>query len=487
MSGKKSELWPSLEKLAETPNGSAVACSVARIADLDAELGAFLHLADEEQKEKNLSDKGGKLSGVPLAIKDNIAVRNMPLTCASRVLEGHCPDYHATAVTRLLKEGAVIVGKTNMDEFAMGSSTETSAFGLCRNPWDKQCVPGGSSGGSAVAVAAGLTPVALGSDTGGSVRQPAAFCGLVGFKPSYGEVSRFGLVSYASSLDQIGILSTAVADAECVFDIIRGPDGRDETLVEQARFESGAEGSSAGSPVRVGLIRGFGSAPTSDAGVSNALDTAVDRLASMGAEVVDLEIPELDESVVPAYYLTASAEASSNLARYEGVRYGKRLVNDEDTTFEMMIRTRSSFGIEVKLRMLLGAFVLRAGHYDHFYGRAQIARRRITRGLARAFEKVDFLLLPSTPTRAFRLGELIDDPVQMKLADLYTVVANLAGLPAIALPVDVHDALPTSVQLMAPRFGDKGLLDFASKLERTLAFDIEACPARSRGPMRSQP
>lgn len=478
--------WPKLSAIADAGGPqdpfSAAACSFARIEELDSELGSFIAVSGRDEARAGLEEDGRRprgLLGVPIAVKDNIAVHGMPMTCGSRVLEGFVPPSDATVVERLRNAGAVIVGKTNMDEYAMGSSSETSAYSSCKNPWDTGRVPGGSSGGSAAAVAAGLVPLALGSDTGGSVRQPAAFCGLVGFKPSYGAVSRFGLVAYGSSLDQIGFLGTRVADVEAVFGAVRGRDGRDDTVEDSAEGRAGR-----GTPHRpvIGLVREYVGNSSIDSAQACALRRAADECKAAGLAVIELSLPSLDEVVVPAYYLTACAEASSNLARFDGVRYGIRDPEATESVDQLVRAARARFGAEVKLRILLGTFVLRSGHYEHYYGRAQAARKQIAADFSRAFEDVDFLLTPTAPTQAFKIGELTDDPVQMKLADLFTVTANLAGLPAISLPVDLTGGLPTAVQLMAPRRSDEALLTFAEELEGRFGFDPSQCPFARRGP-----
>lgn len=471
--------WPSLHSIVANAGHQnpfwAAECSLARIQALDSELGGFISVSDLDNikvVKKESRKQKQNLLGVPIGIKDNIAVRGLPMTCGSRVLNGFMPPSDATVIERLRNAGALIVGKTNMDEFAMGSSTETSAFKQCRNPWNTKHVPGGSSGGSAAAVAAGLVPIALGSDTGGSVRQPAAFCGLVGFKPSYGAVSRFGLVAYGSSLDQIGILGTRVTDVESIFDIIRGPDGRDDTVLETSMKSKKTEPRP--HPV-VGVIKEYNEHPALDRTSANALKRTIEECLAAGAEIVELSLPSLDQIVVPAYYLTACAEASSNLGRFDGIRYGVRKGDETGSVDDIVRASRALFGSEVKLRILLGTYVLRSGHYEYYYGRAQVARRQITRDLTKAFKNVDFLLTPATPTQAFMLGELIKDPIQMKLADLFTVTANLAGLPAISIPVDLVNGLPTSVQFMAPRHSDAMLLSFSNKIEERLNFDPSEC------------
>lgn len=467
--------WPSLRRLAEVAGADGgllvVQSSLRRIREHDGDLRSFLAVQADESDLQVRED--GPLSGVPLAVKDNIAVEGLPLTCGSRILEGYVPPFTATVVERLQAAGAVVVGKTNMDEFAMGSSSETSAYGQCRNPWMKDRVPGGSSGGSAAAVAAGLVPAALGSDTGGSVRQPAAFCGTVGFKPSYGALSRFGLVAYGSSLDQIGMLTGRVADAEHLFRLMLGHDRRDGTVVAVDELDRSDPVS--GQPT-VGFFPDHRDHPALDEATRVALEQVLDIYRSQGHDVRELSLPHADEIVVPAYYLTACAEASSNLARFDGVRYGPRADREPDRVEDLIRSTRALFGREVQLRILLGTYVLRAGHYDQYYGRAQQARSEIAMSYRSLFDEVDILVTPSAPTQAFRIGELIDDPVTMKLADQFTVTANLAGLPAISLPVGVSGGLPTAVQLMGKRSSDLLLLNEALRLENWLEFDPAKCP-----------
>jgi aspartyl-tRNA(Asn)/glutamyl-tRNA(Gln) amidotransferase subunit A len=482
-------IWPEISKLRQFDLDPVKYLKQVqnRINIINEEIGAFLQVVDYGnisvlvQKDEK-QDRRQVLKNVPIAVKDNIAVAGMPLTCASKILEGFVPTYDASVIQKLRRAGAFIMGKTNMDEFAMGSSTEHSAYKVCKNPWDKQRVAGGSSGGSAIAVAAGLVPVALGSDTGGSVRQPAAFCGIIGFKPSYGAISRFGLVAYGSSLDQIGILGNRVTDVEQVFDVIHGADGRDETVSFQKESKSLRDKREM---VRIGLVREYINHPAVKPDVRDTLETVVNKLKKMGVAVVEIDLPMLDETVIPAYYLTACAEASSNLARYDGVRYGKRIKEYPEDIDELVCGSRTLFGPEVKLRVLLGTFILRAGHYEQFYGRAQAARMNIARGLQSAFEEVDFLLTPTAPTRAFKIGEFEQDPLAMKLADLFTVTANLAGLPAISMPVSLSDGLPTAVQLMGARFDDYSLLNFAQKLESEISFDLSLLPYSNNEPIVS--
>ena len=400
---------------------------------------------------------------MPAAIKDNLCTRGVPTTCGSRILAGHRPLYDATSVARLRAAGAVPVGKTNLDEFAMGSSNENSAYGPVRNPWDPSRVPGGSSGGSAAAVAAGLAPVALGSDTGGSVRQPGAFCGVYALKPTYGRVSRYGLVAYASSLDQVGMLAADPGDLALVYAAVAGPDPRDSTAlpgpVPAVEPGAGVKG------LRVATARSLLGRPGVEPAVGARTAEAADALARAGAAPSDAELPD-PEAAVSAYYLVATAEASSNLARYDGVRYGIRVPGRGLT--DMIRRTRTEgFGPEVRRRILLGTFALSAGYYDAYYLRAHRARVRLKRRFAGLFAGADLLLLPTAPTTAFPLGEKSADPVAMYLADVFTVYANLTGLPALNVPFG-HDAagLPVGVQLLAPPGREDLLFRAAGVLER---------------------
>ncbi len=434
-----------------------------RIRERNGELNAFLAVFDEERVLREAEAARGPLAGMAVAVKDNIAVRGEPLTCASRILEGHTAPYDATVVRRLKEAGAVLLGKTNLDEFAMGSSTEYSAFGPTMNPADLERVPGGSSGGSAAAVAAGLCDAALGSDTGGSVRQPAAFCGVVGFKPTYGRVSRYGLVAFGSSLDQVGVFARDVGTVARVAQVISGGDEADSTTaphpVEEypAALERGVEG------LTIGLPREY--LPEElEAPVLAAVRAAASALERAGAKkVVEVSLPHTD-AVIPCYYVIATAEASSNLARFDGGRYGLRV--EADTLLETYIRSRSQgFGPEVKRRIMLGTFVLSAGYYEAYYGRAMRVRRLIRDDFTRVFEDgVDLLLTPTAPTPAFRFGEKAD-PLAMYLSDIFTVAVNLAGVPAISVP-GMTDGLPIGVQLIAPHFGEEVLFRAARVIER---------------------
>jgi len=440
------------------------------IAAEDPDINAFNHVtADEARRAAAAVDEAvaagrdpGPLAGVPVALKDNLCTRGVPTTCSSRMLEGWRPPYDATVVALLARAGAVAVGKTNLDEFAMGSSTENSAFGPTRNPRDRSRVPGGSSGGSAAAVAAGFAPVALGSDTGGSIRQPAALCGVVGLKPTYGLVSRYGLVAFASSLDQIGPMTTTVADAALLLDVIAGHDPADSTSIpdELPRYADAVDRGVAG--LRVGVVSELSGAGIA-ADVAARTAEAVAALEAAGASVEEVSVPAVTYGL-SAYYLIAPAEASSNLARYDGVRYGLRV--DAPTTDAMMIATRTAgFGPEVKRRIMLGTYALSAGYYDAYYGKAQQVRTLIARDFAAAYERVDLLVSPTSPTTAFAFGAK-EDPLAMYLNDVCTIPSNLAGHPAVSVPFGVgDDGLPVGVQLMAPALAEERLLAAAAVLE----------------------
>ena len=446
--------------------------ALARINTVDQRIGAFLSVNADGARQRaghldRAADRGacGRLAGVPIAVKDNICTEGLPTTAGSRMLQGYRPPYTATAVARLEAAGAVVIGKTNCDEFAMGSSNEHSAFGLVRNPWALDRTPGGSSGGSAAAVAAGMAPVALGSDTGGSVRQPAGFCGLVGMRPTYGRVSRYGLVSFASSFDQIGPLATTVADAAMLLQVMAGHDDLDATAAREPVPDWGA--------ALTGDIRGCRiGVPTAlvdngvDAEVSSAFANVVAVLRDRGAIVTDVALPH-SEVAIPVYYVIATAEASSNLARYDGVRYGYR-AERAGSLRELYERSRDEgFGAEVKRRIILGTFVLSAGYYDAFYLKAQQVRRVITAELESVLTRCDAVMLPTSPTAAFLLGERVDDPLQMYLADVFTVGASLAGLPAISIAGGfTGSGLPIGVQLIGRRYDEAGLFRVADAYER---------------------
>lgn len=443
------------------------------IERLDPRLRAFVSIDPETARRaaedlQERVDAGDPLSlpGVPLGVKDNICTLGLPTTCASRILEGYVSPYEATVVERARAAGMVVLGKTNLDEFGMGDSTEWSAFGPSLNPWDLERTPGGSSGGSAAAVAARMVPLALGSDTGGSVRMPAALCGIVGMKPTYGRCSRYGLVAYASSLDQVGVLGRSVADVALGLAAVSGPDRRDSTSspappIDAQRLEPG--------PLRgrrLGLVREFlgeGIAP----GVRVAVEEAVRRLGDEGATIEQVSLPSV-EYAVSTYYIIAPAEASSNLARYDGVRFGPR-VEGPGGHVELVARTRGRlFGREVKARIMIGTYVLSAGYYDRYYARAHRVRSRMIEEFARAFEKFDALIGPTCPVTAFRLGELLGDPLALKLLDQCTIPANMGGLPALSLPCGLADGLPVGLQLMGPPNADERILGLGRAIEAVL-------------------
>jgi len=443
---------------------------LARIAEREGAVHAFNEVtaeaarraAAEIDRRVAAGDDVGPLAGVPVAIKDNLCTKGVATTCSSRILEGWVPPYDATVVQRLAAAGAVAVGKTNLDEFAMGSSTENSAFGATRNPVDLDRVPGGSSGGSAAAVAAGFAPLALGSDTGGSIRQPAAFCGVVGVKPTYGLVSRYGLIAFASSLDQVGPFARTVADAALLLEVTAGHDPADATSIPQAAPSIAAHLDDGVSGLRVGVVRelmGEGIDPA----IAARVREAAEALAAAGASVEEVSVPAVTYGL-SAYYLIAPAEASSNLARFDGVRYGLRV--DAPTTNEMMVATRTAgFGAEVKRRIMLGTYALSAGYYDAFYGKAQKVRTLICRDFAAAYERVDVLLSPTTPTTAFEVGA-IADPLTMYLNDICTIPTNLAGDAAMSVPFGTDaTGLPVGVQVLAPALGEVAMFRAAAVLE----------------------
>ncbi len=451
---------------------------------------AFLHVdadgalarAAAIDAKRRAGETLGPLAGVPIAVKDNLCTKGVPTTCASRMLEGYRPPYDAHVVERLRAADAVIVGKTNMDEFAMGSSSESSAFGPVKNPWDVTRTPGGSSGGSAAAVAARLVPAALGSDTGGSVRQPAAFCGVSALKPTYGRVSRYGLVAFASSLDQVGPFGETVDDVARLFAAIAGHDPRDATSSDHPLddYVGAVGGSVAG--LRVGVPRFADGHPA----VAAALAETVAALRAAGAEIVDVELPHARHAV-STYYLIATAEASSNLARFDGVRYGHRAARSpggaKNELLDMYARTREEgFGDEVKRRIMLGTYALSAGYYDAYYLRALKVRTLIRRDYDLAFARCDVVLTPTAPTPAFKIGEKVDDPLAMYLADVFTLPASLAGLPAISTPCGISDdGLPVGAHLVAAPFAEATLLRAASVVERTRGLGERRAPEASGG------
>ncbi len=414
------------------------------------------------------------LAGVPVAVKDNICTRGVRTTASSKILEHFVPPFDATVVERLEQAGAVIVGKANCDEFAMGSSTETSAFGPTMNPWDRSRIPGGTSGGSAVAVAAGMTPLALGSDTGGSIRQPAGLCGIVGLKPTYGRVSRYGLLAHASSLDQIGPMTRTVEDAAIALSVLAGPDPADATSASTPSVDYAAALTEGPQSFRIGVPRALVETGV-DAEVAGAFHAALETLVANGATLVDIVLPHA-AAAIPVYYLVSTAEASSNLARYDGVRFGYRATvapgtrtgQMQDELKTMYGRTRAQgFGPEVKRRIMLGTYVLSAGYYDAYYLKAQQVRTLIRRDYIQAFEHVDVVAMPTSPTPAFKLGEKLSDPLQMYLADIFTVSANLAGLPAISVPCGFTAGnLPIGLQLTGRLFDETTVLRAAHAYER---------------------
>ena len=467
---------------------------LARIAECEPTLDAFLTVLDEQalararelDARRAAGEPMGRLASVPVAVKDNMCTRGIRTTCASKMLHNFVPPYDAHVVERLLAEDAVIVGKTNMDEFAMGSSTENSGFKVTRNPWDPTCIPGGSSGGSAAAVAAGMVPLALGSDTGGSIRQPASFCGVVGMKPTYGRVSRYGLVAFASSLDQIGPFARTVEDAALLLQVITTPDGRDSTCARAepddylAALGEGVEGMTFGLPREFFLERGV------DAEVAAAVEQARAVFEGLGVRFVDVSLPHsridvedgrLSSYAVATYYITATAEASSNLARYDGVKYGLRSTGHTDM-IDMYSRTRGEgFGDEVKRRIMLGTHALSAGYYDAYFLKAARVRRLIKEDFDRAFAEVDALLCPATPSAAFKFGEKTADPLAMYMSDIFTIPCNLAGICGISLPCG-HTAsgLPLGAQLMAAHWADATLLGAGAAFQRETDHHLRTPP-----------
>ncbi len=466
-----------------------------RIDALEPQIHAFLSLYPEQaiaqaraadarraQARRHPDEPVPPLLGLPIAVKDVLAVEGMTLTCGSRILEGFVPPYTATSVRRLLDAGVVIVGKTNTDEFAMGSSTENSAYGPTRNPWDLARVPGGSSGGSAAAVAARMVPAALGTDTGGSVRQPASFTGVSGLKPTYGRVSRYGLVAYGSSLDVVGVLAPRVADLWPLFIHMAGFDPKDATsrdvpLPPEPNWE--AEPDLRG--LRIGLPKEY-FVPGMQAEVADAVRAAVQHLAELGADVREISLPHT-EYAVPVYYIIAPSEASANLARYDGIRYGPR--EPASRMWDVFYRTRGRrFGPEVKRRIMLGTYALSAGYYDAYYAQAQKVRTLIKQDFERAFETVDVIAAPVAPTTAFRLGEKVNDPLAMYLEDIFTLPANLAGVPGLAFPVgfDQH-GLPIGMQLMGPALAEDLLFRVAHAYQQTTDWHTRIPPVAQGQPV----
>jgi aspartyl-tRNA(Asn)/glutamyl-tRNA(Gln) amidotransferase subunit A len=480
------ELWElAAEEIArrvrarEISAAEVLASCLQRTARVEPLIAAYLEIFEEEARvraaeiDRRLAagEDPGPLAGVPVALKDNMNLEDHALTCASRILSGYVAPYTATAVERLLAAGAVPVGRANMDEFAMGSSCENSAFQATRNPWDLRTVPGGSSGGPAAAVAAGSVPLALGSDTGGSIRQPAALCGVVGVKPTYGRVSRYGLVAFASSTDQIGPIARNVRDAALALSTIAGPDPRDSTCVTEpvedylAGIEEGIPG------LRVGVIREIDHAGLGGGAAAN-WRASLDRLAAAGADLVEVSVPSLDAAIA-IYYVIATSEASANLARFDGVRYGRRSP-EADNLADLYFESRSEgFGPEVKRRIMLGTFALSSGYYEAYYGRARAVLERMRQELAAAFEAADLVATPTSPSAAFRLGEKTDDPLAMYLNDIFTTPASLVGLPAVAVPSGMDEkGLPLSLQLMGRPFGEATVFKAARAFEREVSWTV---------------
>lgn len=457
-----------------------------RIAHVEPKVRAFVTqtkdqaMAHAEVLDRRLKQwrKTEPLMGMPIAIKDNICTEGVPTTCSSRMLQHFVPPYDATVVAKLRKQEYLLIGKTNLDEFAMGSSTEHSAFGPSRNPWNLQCVPGGSSGGSAAAVAADECVAALGSDTGGSIRQPAAFCGVVGLKPTYGRVSRYGLVAFASSLDQIGPITKDVRDAALLLNVIAGHDPLDSTSADVPVPDyTKALTKKHLKKLRVGVPQEFFTEGL-DPDVEGAVKAAISELKNLGGEIKDIELPRTDAAVA-VYYVLATAEASSNLARFDGVKFGLRAKETKDLLDLYMKTRQEGFGPEVKRRIMLGTYVLSAGYYDAYYGKAQAVRTLIRQDFETAFKEVDVIVTPATPTPAFKLGEKSEDPLQMYLSDIFTISVNLAGLPAIALPCGVSKSgLPIGMQVIGRPFEEETILRVAYAYEQTTQWHLKKPPIR---------
>jgi aspartyl-tRNA(Asn)/glutamyl-tRNA(Gln) amidotransferase subunit A len=457
-----------------TSEQATTAC-LDRISAVDDRIGAFLHVdaegalkqARDIDARRKAGQPVGPLAGIPVSVKDVLVTRDQPTTCASKMLQGFRPPYDAHVVERLRAADAVIVGKTNMDEFAMGSSTENSAYKLTRNPWDLERAPGGSSGGSAACVSAAMTPLSVGTDTGGSIRLPASFCGIVGVKPTYGRVSRYGLVAYGSSLDQAGPFSTDVAGAARLLEAMSGHDRRDSTSVDRPVPPFSAEVHQPLSGLRIGVAREHFAAGLSPE-VESIVRGALDVYKSMGATLVDISLPH-SKYCVAVYYLVACSEASSNLARYDGVHYGHRADKFESMIDMYMTSRAEGFGAEIKRRIMLGTYALSSGYYDAYYLKALKVRRLVSEDFTAAFGQVDLIASPVAPTPAFKLGELVNDPLAMYLGDIYTIAANLAGIPGLSIPAGLTPSnLPVGLQLLAPPFEESRLLRAARMLEATL-------------------
>ena len=440
----------------------------------NAHLNAFLEVFEQDAMNQAIvidvkikEGQAGKLAGVVVGIKDNLCYKGKKVSASSKILEGFSSLYHATVVERLLAEDAIIIGRLNCDEFAMGSSNENSAYGTVLNPVDEQRVPGGSSGGSAAAVAADLCLVALGTDTGGSIRQPASFCGVVGLKPSYGRVSRYGCIAYASSFDQIGPLANNVEDCALILDVIGGKDEYDSTMLQKSYAPVQLE-VPADKKYKIAVLKDAVESPGLNQDIKSHILELIEKLRNKGHQVDLVDFPLLD-FVIPAYYILTTAEASSNLSRYDGIHYGYRSPNATDLESTYKLSRSEGFGKEVQRRIMLGTFVLSSGYYDAYYSKAQKARRIIREATEKILSDHDFIMLPSTPDVAFRFGENSSDPIKMYLEDIYTVQANLCGVPAISLPIGKNtEGLPFGTQLMAARFQDEALLQFANLLMRKI-------------------
>jgi len=485
-----SELWelPAAElgtKIArkETSARDVVDAHLSRIEALDESVNAFLTLtpelaratADDVDRNVSAGEKLGPLAGVPLALKDILCIDGVRTTAGSKILENYKPPYDATVVQKLFAAGVPIIGKANMDEFAMGSSTENSAYGPSRNPWDLARVPGGSSGGSSAAVSAGFAPLGIGTDTGGSIRQPASLCGVVGVKPTYGLVSRYGVLAFASSLDQVGPFARTVEDAALLLEVIAGYDRMDATSIRQpvpqyrAALDAGVKG------LRIGVVSDWIEGEGVQPGVTQSIRAAIDALSGLGAEIGEISLPSF-RYALSAYYLIAPAECSSNLARYDGVRWGLRASDAKDVV-EMNVRSRTAgFGDEVKRRIMLGTYALSAGYYDAYYGKAQQVRTLVIRDFEKAYERFDVLLGPTSPTTAFKIGEKADDPLAMYLNDVFTIPSNLAGAAAISVPSGLaDDGLPVGLQLLGPPMSEE------------LLFKVAYAYEQARGPIATPP
>jgi aspartyl-tRNA(Asn)/glutamyl-tRNA(Gln) amidotransferase subunit A len=455
-----------------------------RIASSDASLNAFVTVTAEQAlatakraDEARAAGKGGVLNGLPLVHKDIFCTRDVLTTCGSHMLDNFVAPYDATVVERFAQAGAIMLGKTNMDEFAMGSSNETSFFGPVRNPWDLARTPGGSSGGSSAAVAARLTPAATGTDTGGSIRQPAALTGTVGLKPTYGRVSRYGMIAFASSLDQAGVITRTAEDAALLLGVMAGFDARDSTCIDHPVPDYLAGLSQSLKGLRVGIVRQHFDAGL-DASTAQAVRVALDVLKAEGAILTEVDLPNLDLSV-PTYYVVAPAECSSNLSRFDGVRFGHR-ADDPKDLLDLYCRSRGEgFGAEVKRRIMTGTYVLSAGYYDAYYLKAQQVRQLIADDFRKAFDNVDVIAGPTAPTPAFKLGDKTDDPITMYLNDIYTIGANLAGLPAISTPCGLVDGLPVGLHLVGPHWGEEAILRCAHQYQRQTDWHL-ACPEAFR-------